>query len=624
MSLKNFLTYIKNYMRFDPIPHKYYNNQNELYVSVTQLIEHYKQEFEEEYWSYYTAYRKVLGYDKDTFKEYVKAKGIRYGTNKSIDNIFYLANQDGISKELLKQAKQAVKDEWKDTNKQATDKGSNFHNRKETSDDYQKVFTEKVFTARTVNEDLWNLDRPDYFNSLEDGWYREIKLVNHNHKLAGTIDELFIETIDGIRYVDINDWKGLALDTPIATKEGWKLMEDITTSDEIFDGNGKLTKVKNVSEIHYNPCYKITFDTGDTLIADHEHRWVISYMEKRKLVEKEVTTLDILNNLSRIRLKIKCTSIELPEVQLPIDPYVLGVWLADGNSHNGSITNLNVNIWTEIQNRGYKIGNNLSINNDRAEARTVFGLFSGLNSLNLIKNKHIPDIYFRSSYNQRLDLLRGFMDGDGFFHRKRKRCVMNTTKKWQAEAISELIASLGGKPSTFFYKGKGFGKVDIPMYDVCFTLKQNPFLSRNNDYPEIVKEVNFTRSEYRNIRCIEKIETVPTKCLEVESETHCYLAGKSLIKTHNTNKEIKFSNKFQNMKVPVAHLQDTNFNHYTLQISTYALMLELMGFKPRHLQLTHIQYIGEVEYEIPLPLKYLKQDVQNILNDYADKRIFFE
>lgn len=298
MSLKNFLTYIKNYMRFDPIPHKYYNNQNELYVSVTQLIEHYKQEFEEEYWSYYTAYRKVLGYDKDTFKEYVKAKGIRYGTNKSIDNIFYLANQDGISQELLKQAKQAVKDEWKETNKKATDKGSNFHNRKETSDDYQKVFTEKIFTARTVNEDLWNLDRSDYFNTLEDGWYREIKLVNHNHKLAGTIDELFIETIDRIRYIDINDWK--------------------------------------------------------------------------------------------------------------------------------------------------------------------------------------------------------------------------------------------------------------------------------------------------------------------------------------TNAEIKFSNKFQNMKAPVSHLQDTNFNHYTLQISTYALMLELMGFKPRHLQLTHIQYINETEYEIPLPLKYLKQDVQNILTDYADKRIFFE
>ena len=41
-------------------------------------------------------------------------------------------------------------------------------------------------------------------------------------------------------------------------------------------------------------------------------------------------------------------------------------------------------------------------------------------------------------------------------------------------------------------------------------------------------------SLYRSIKSIEEIESVPTKCIAVESETHSYLAGKTLIPTHNT------------------------------------------------------------------------------------------
>ena len=49
----------------------------------------------------------------------------------------------------------------------------------------------------------------------------------------------------------------------------------------------------------------------------------------------------------------------------------------------------------------------------RDRSRTIYGISPELRKLNLISNKHIPDIYLRADYNQRLDLLRGYMDGDG-------------------------------------------------------------------------------------------------------------------------------------------------------------------------------------------------------------------
>ena len=60
--------------------------------------------------------------------------------------------------------------------------------------------------------------------------------------------------------------------------------------------------------------------------------------------------------------------------------------------------------------------------------RTILNIRGELNNLNLLKNKHIPDMYLRASHEQRLDLLRGFMDTDGYFNKTRKRFVMATTQ----------------------------------------------------------------------------------------------------------------------------------------------------------------------------------------------------
>ena len=84
--------------------------------------------------------------------------------------------------------------------------------------------------------------------------------------------------------------------------------------------------------------------------------------------------------------------------------------------------------------------------------RTIFNLRTELNKLNLLNNKHIPTMYLLSSYEQRLDLLKGFMDADGYYNPTRKRFVMATTREHQADYLITLLATLGVKPTKIYAK----------------------------------------------------------------------------------------------------------------------------------------------------------------------------
>ena len=89
-----------------------------------------------------------------------------------------------------------------------------------------------------------------------------------------------------------------------------------------------------------------------------------------------------------------------------------------------------------------------------------------------------------------------------------------------------------------------------------------------------------------------------------------------------TNKEIK-KNSFYNknkksnemMKFPLNNLQDCNFNHYQLQLSTYAYMLQQINpeYNIKKLMLYHIDHDGN---ETLINCEYLKEDVERMLKHY--------
>lgn len=363
---------------------------------------------------------------------------------------------------------------------------------------------------------------------LEKPW---AKLENGSHfAIKGTID--LIRRIDDKTY-EIVDYKGLPLDTKIPTPTGWTTMGDIQVGDVVYDMNGKKTKVTGKSHVKFLPCYKITFDDTSTVICDEEHRW--------KLIDGSVCTVTDLIDREVTRIPI-AAPIDCDEVDLPIDPYILGIWLGDGRNRNGEISSMDQFVWDEIQRRGFTIGPNISSRPDKpCEQRTVYELSPKLRELNLLHNKHIPSIYLRASYAQRLDLLRGLMDSDGSVNTKRKQCVFTNCHKPLSMDVKELLLSLGQRPllsdvktvcksHDYDYEGKG--------YPISFrAINIDPFLLPIKS-GRLQSSWGAGQSGSRLIKKIEKIDTVATQCIMVDSDTHTFLCTENFIPTHNTGRRL--------------------------------------------------------------------------------------
>src|SRR3954452_8609868 len=71
--------------------------------------------------------------------------------------------------------------------------------------------------------------------------------------------------------------KALALDTPLATPEGWTTMGGIAVSDRLLDASGRPTRVVAATEVmRGRPCYEVEFSDGTVIVADEQHQWVTS------------------------------------------------------------------------------------------------------------------------------------------------------------------------------------------------------------------------------------------------------------------------------------------------------------------------------------------------------------
>ena len=607
---------------FADAEHVYWDiTTNDRFISVTTLIEKFAQPFDKDFWSKYKALEKLL--PSDAWKIEKKSILATHKIPKEILNTYSISELD------LNRTQQDILDEWDKTNAESCERGTKIHADLENS---MYKMGANVSLKKFGVEGKFVCDKGRTALDLENGVYPEylISRVSPDGvlRIAGQIDLLVKKDNE----IYILDWKGLPLDTPIPTEEGFTLMKDLKVGDKVFDKDGNICKVLHKSSIHNNPCYKIKFDNSEEITADQDHRWLVSFYKSNKTYcNKVLTTVELKVYLDSIKDNrnsynipriLNAKPINTEEKNLPIDPYVLGCWLGDGSKSCGVITNNSNNIWGEIKSRGYDLGQDIS-SEDRCEAHTVLGLYPNLKSLNLINNKHIPDIYLRASYNQRLDLLRGFMDTDGYYHPKRKRFVMETDQEWQRDALIKLLGTLGIKTSVFYNINK-IGDKQYPGWDICFsTLNLNPFLSRNQDIEYPLKD----KCSFRNIVSVEETSTVETQCIEVDSVSHTYLFGYSMIVTHNTNKEIKQKAGFNTqtrsevkMLYPLNLLPDCNYYHYALQLSTYAWMLQMINpdFVIKDLILVHFDHNNnQTVYNMP----YLKKEVESMLKFYK-KSIF--
>lgn len=356
--------------------------------------------------------------------------------------------------------------------------------------------------------------------------------VGDGHELHGTIDKLEVSYYGKLdSYVlKISDYKGLALDTPLPTPTGWTTMGAVQAGDRVIGGDGLPCRVTVKSQVHLRDCYRITFDDGSSVVADNEHLWLVHTDGGEKILATEDLPANLTNPATGQRhLRIRNVATTLPFQDLPVAPYVLGAWLGDGSVGCGVITKPLPALFDQIEARGFKVGPLLGNG-----GRTVYGLRGQLADLGVLNDKHIPDSYLRASAEQRLDLLRGLMDTDGHWNSTRKRCVINTTDERLARQVYELAVSLGWKAATFATTAKGFS-LEVPAWQTWFTpVDAIVFAAR---IPQDYRTDAPAKSRRRMITSVDRVPTVETQCIAVDSPDNTYLCGEQMVETHNTNKK---------------------------------------------------------------------------------------
>jgi len=351
----------------------------------------------------------------------------------------------------------------------------------------------------------------------------------------------------------------LALDTPIPTPCGWKQMGELLPGDQVFGLDGRPANVVGVSETFSDrQCFLVTFSDGESIVADADHLWTVDVAKSSATDNGKVTlrTGEMYGNdkKSRRRLHFKrgnrhryaipvTQPLDLPEVDLPIEPYLLGYWL--GNGHH---TNNRLSVHDDD---GQEIAGYLSdVSVEKREWHKgkvsdivihAAGFTAALKQIGVFGDKHIPAQYLRASIGQRQALLQGLMDADGHAGVK-GRCELTLALKRLFDDALELVRSLGFKPSVserIPARTRIHGRpvpqnthyrLDFMAYDdfPAFRLmrKRNRLLSKSGR--------RTSETFRRRIVDITPVPSVPTRCIAVDTPDHLFLAGKGMIATHNT------------------------------------------------------------------------------------------
>ena len=360
-------------------------------------------------------------------------------------------------------------------------------------------------------------------------------------------------------YLDLwsrEHYKALALDTPVPTPDGWKNHGDLRPGDSVFGPDGKPCKVVAVTPVFRDAtCYKVQFDGASPVTCSGNHLWAVGKKSKRRIpgsrskrFSRDYFVWDTEKILAHgfeedNRLSIRITApIDLPETVLPIDPYVLGVWLGDGSKNDARITvGLDCADETEalLSSTGINVSRakhsnavSLNIGNGVRGKKGSSDFMNALRGMGLVNNKHIPEQYLRASISQRTELLRGLMDTDGHANTRGSAVFVNTNETL-SRGFYELAVSLGFKAKFGEYRAKLNGIDKGVCYRIQFQAGVDPVPFHLSAKAARCKQ-RTSRSSAHFIRNVELVETVPVSCIQVDREDGLYLVGRDMVVTHNS------------------------------------------------------------------------------------------
>ena len=354
------------------------------------------------------------------------------------------------------------------------------------------------------------------------------------------------------------------LSSKILTPDGWITMGEVKVGTKVIGADGSICNVTGVFPKGVKDVYRVTFDDHTYVDCGLEHLWEVKDRKDRgskrpaRIVNTEQMLKDfkikddwhVYNNYSVRLMQPAQFDSQLKEDD--IKPYILGTLIANGN-----LTQQNITFSTAdeevVQKVESKLPNNCRLS--RFKNPYVFGLYEKETRKNQYGNfiqtyfvrkikeyelfgkksdtKFIPKKYLYANINERIELLRGLMDGDGTIS-ETGQYSYTTTSEQLKDDILELIRGLGGKASATigrgYYKNKNNEKKYCKYYyKVHFVLNINPFYTTRKTQRYKKPTYNYQKM----IVNIEKVRQEECQCIMIDHPEHLYVTDGYTL-THNT------------------------------------------------------------------------------------------
>lgn len=343
----------------------------------------------------------------------------------------------------------------------------------------------------------------------------------------------------------------------VMTPSGSTTMGELKVGDEVLTPKGK-SKVLEYYSQGKKDVYEIELFDGRKVRCGIDHLWKV--IEHSGKTEKIVNTEYLFNK--NLKPKKAYTTfipindeVEYEKKELPIPPYTLGVILGDGNvSKQFKISGIDEEIFNNILEEikdffpegEYKTGSTYKANKQfifdcsievlrkYSKKYNVSKFACHINpiqeelkkfNLNCISDlKYIPEIYKFSSKEQRLELVKGIMDSDGYIS-KDGSCTFGNVSEKLVRDLQNVLYSLG-ITSTLRERKDG-------LFNLYINTDKNIFKLSRKVKRVIPGRKNRTKIAITGVKKLNYKEE--SSCILIEDEEHLYLT-RDYIVTHNSFK----------------------------------------------------------------------------------------
>jgi phosphate starvation-inducible PhoH-like protein len=357
------------------------------------------------------------------------------------------------------------------------------------------------------------------------------------------------------------------VDSRVLTPTGWRRFGDLQVGDLVVGSDGLPTPVLGVYPQGRKEVFRVSTQDGASTLACGEHLWTVrTASDRRRGTWRTLQTSDMVGTLRALhahRYELPLVApVEVPERDVPMHPYALGLLLGDGcltTSTTPSYSTDDPELADSLQRMLGPLGVEVTHKSGfdyvlrhpaggRGGLRVANPVTTALRELGLAgttsATKFVPEVYKQNAPWVRFALLQGLLDTDGgpvVQCGRTCRIQYSTTSPQLRDDVVELVRSLGGVAYTRLRAAEGRKPGRARGRDIHYRLDAyvvdirlpEGFVPFGLERKRAAYDITGGGHPQRFIHSIEPAGEAETMCIQVAASDSLYVTDDYLL-THNT------------------------------------------------------------------------------------------